>query len=129
MAEGSREFQQEEIAQLERQLQEKRAALISHAVTKGAMLTGERELVGGMYKAETITTRDPSAAELYVARAALAAVPGGAHRLAYARVDLVPGLDGNPLIIELELTEPSLFLGTGQRSAERFADVLERLAA
>ncbi|GAA2163538.1 hypothetical protein [Actinomadura napierensis] len=39
----------------------------------------------------------------------LAAVPGG-HDLLYARVDLIPGPDGEPLLIELELTEPALYL-------------------
>jgi hypothetical protein len=96
----------------------------SHAVTKGAMLVDQRELVAGMYKAETITPRTPSDAELALARAALAAVPGNAERLAYARVDLVPGPDGAPLIIELELTEPSLFMGTAPGSPERFARAL-----
>lgn len=95
--------------------------VFSHAVTKGAMLADQRELVSGLYKAEVITPRRASRAELAIARAALAAVPGGAERLAYARVDLVPGPDGAPLIIELELTEPSLFLGTAPGSAERLA--------
>ena len=42
-------------------------------------------------------------------------------RLGYARVDLVPGANGEPLVIELELTEPSLFLGTAPGSAQRLA--------
>ena len=36
--------------------------------------------------------------------------------LLYTRVDLLPGPDG-PVVIELELTEPSLFLGFDSRSA------------
>lgn len=95
--------------------------VFSHAVTKGAMLAADRALVEGLYKEETITPRIPSAAELEIGRAALAAVPGGGDRLLYARVDLVPGRDGAPLLIELELTEPSLFLGQAPGSAERFA--------
>ncbi len=38
----------------------------------------------------------------------------------YARVDLLPTADG-PVIIELELTEPSLFLEHDSASADRFA--------
>jgi hypothetical protein len=103
---------------------------LSHAVSKGAMLAGEHALVGGMYKEETITPRTPSAAELALAQRTLAAVPGGADRLLYARVDLVPGPSGEPLIIELELTEPSLFMGIVPGSAERFARAIaNRLAA
>ncbi len=93
----------------------------SHAVTKGAMLAGQRELVSGLYMSEVINPRRPHPKELAVAREALAAAPGGGKRLAYARVDLIPGPDGQPLVIELELTEPSLFLGTKAGSAERFA--------
>ena len=112
---------------LERIEEQGEAALVffgtefSHAVTKGAMLTGERELVAGLYRSEVITPRAAGAAEMAVARAALAAIPGGAQRLGYARVDLVPGANGEPLVIELELTEPSLFLGTAPGSAERLA--------
>lgn len=103
----------------------------SHAVTKGAMLAEhERESVAGLYKAETITPRQPTDQELALAERVLAAVPGGAQRLTYARVDLVPDDDGRPLLIELELTEPSLFMATAPGSAERFADaVVRRLAA
>lgn len=51
----------------------------------------------------------PTPAELAVAEAALAAVPG-APELLYARVDLVTGDDGEPRVMELELVEPNLFL-------------------
>ena len=56
-----------------------------------------------------------------MAEQALAAVPGGPERLLYARVDLLPGPDGDPLVIELELTEPSLFLAAVPAGADRFA--------
>jgi hypothetical protein len=36
-------------------------------------------------------------------------------------VDLIPGPDGRPLLVELELTEPSLFLGHDAGAAHRFA--------
>jgi glutathione synthase/RimK-type ligase-like ATP-grasp enzyme len=39
----------------------------------------------------------------------------------YARVDLVPQADGEPLLIELELVEPCLYLGLAQEAAERMA--------
>ncbi|HUP83709.1 MAG TPA: hypothetical protein VM284_05930 [Candidatus Limnocylindria bacterium] len=100
----------------------------SHSVTKGAMLADQRELVDGLYKSEVITQRAASDPELDVARAALAAIPGGAARLAYARVDLVPGPHGEPVVIELELTEPSLFMVRAPGSAERFARHLVKMA-
>jgi len=101
----------------------------SHAISKAAMLTAPRRTEsGGLYVEETITSRQPTTAELEVAATALAAVPGGADRLAYARVDLAPDADGRPLIIELELTEPSLFMNTAPGSEQRFADMLLGLA-
>lgn len=99
---------------------------VSHAARKGPMLAvgGRADDESGLYVRETITPRTPSPAELDVARAALAAVPPGLGAPAYARVDLVPGADGEPLLLELELTEPSLFLAQAPGGVERFADVL-----
>lgn len=119
---------------LERIEAEGEAALIffgtqfSHAVTKGAMLADQRELVSGLYKEEAVTPRNASSDEMSVARLALAAVPGGAAQLAYARVDLVPASTGEPLLIELELTEPSLFLAKAPGSANRLAALLASMA-
>ncbi|MEV1287493.1 hypothetical protein [Micromonospora sp. NPDC049679] len=96
----------------------------SHAIRKGPMLTGPDQGVDDLYLAEKITPRTPSEAEQAVARQVLAAVPGGAERLLYARVDLIPGPDGTPVLVELELTEPSLFLGYADGAAERFADAI-----
>jgi glutathione synthase/RimK-type ligase-like ATP-grasp enzyme len=67
-----------------------------------------------------ISPRQASPAQLAVARAALAAVPCP-DPLLYARVDVVPGPDGAPLLMELEVTEPCLFLGQARGSADRFA--------
>lgn len=46
----------------------------------------------------------------------------------YARVDLLRGESGEPLIIELELIEPSLFFAMGEGAVSRMADALARLA-
>ena len=103
--------------------------VFSHAISKGAMLAADRGLeAGGLYKGEKITASEPTPAELELARRALAAVPGGAARLLYARVDLVPGADGSPVIMELELTEPSLFMHTAPGATNRFADAIAAAA-
>jgi hypothetical protein len=94
----------------------------SHAIRKGPLLTGSGERTGE-YKEETIA-RTPQPAELEVARRVLAQVPGGADRLHYARVDLLPGPDGEPLLLELELAEPCLFLGWSEHAANRLADAI-----
>ena len=89
------------------------------------MLAADRGLeAGGVYKSETIAACVPSTAELDLAVRALDAVPGGPDRLAYGRVDVVPDVNEFPLIIELELTEPSLFMSTAAGSSERFADAI-----
>ena len=62
---------------------------------------------------------EPSAAQVDVARRALACA-GGAT-LDYARVDLVADGDGAPLVMELELVEPTLYLEAAPGAAERFA--------
>ncbi|WP_051653593.1 ATP-grasp domain-containing protein [Kitasatospora cheerisanensis] len=72
----------------------------SHAVRRGPMLGGGFEDVA----------REPDADQLALAERVLAAIPQCAELL-YARVDLVRLPDGSPVLIELELTEPRLFLG------------------
>jgi hypothetical protein len=100
----------------------------SHAIRKGAMLTGPDTGAVDAALYEQIAPRTPTPAELETAAAVLAAIPGGAKRLLYARIDLIAGPDGEPLLVELELTEPSLFFRTAQGSAERLADaILARL--
>jgi hypothetical protein len=98
--------------------------VFSHAIRKGPMLAGPDEGTVGLYRRERITPRTPTAAELTAARQALAAVPGGPERLLYARVDLIPGPDEAPLLVELEITEPSLFLGAAPDAPRRFADAI-----
>ena len=79
---------------------------------------------GGLYKRGDHRPGAHARAELAVADKALAAVPGGRERLLYARVDLIPGPDGDPVLVELELTEPSLFLGYADGAADRLADAI-----
>ena len=47
--------------------------------------------------------------------------------LLYARIDLVTGPDGQPMILEVELTEPSLFLAYSDGGADRFAQCIASL--
>ncbi|MYS80997.1 ATP-grasp domain-containing protein [Embleya scabrispora] len=96
--------------------------VFSHAVRKGAMLDGTAEVVGDLYRSEQIEAREPSAAEFAVAARVLTEIPVGP--LLYARVDLIPGADGTPTLLELELTEPSLFLAHADGAADRLADAI-----
>lgn len=100
----------------------------SHAIRKGPLLQRGAGFVGGLFAPEEITPRTPSPAEREVAEAALRALPHPA--LLYARVDLLDDGTGRPLLLELELTEPSLFFAQAPGSAERFARaILRRLRA
>jgi hypothetical protein len=105
----------------------------SHAVRKAPLLELGMAFVTAAFKAESMQTREPSRAELVVAGRVLDAVPStgaGVARgdLLYARVDLVPSADGSPVLLELELTEPSMYLtldgAQGANAAERFAAVI-----
>ncbi|WP_433343325.1 ATP-grasp domain-containing protein [Micromonospora sp. CA-111912] len=96
----------------------------SHAIRKGPMLTGPDLGPDGLYKVEDISSRAATPDQLAVAERALAAVPGGSERLLYARVDLIPGPDGSPVLVELELTEPSLFLGYADGAPGRLAEAI-----
>ena len=98
------------------------ALTFSHAIRKGPLLTatGERS---GEYS-EEITARTPGEAELDLAHRTLTLIPGGTKRLLYARVDMIPGPDGAPLLLELELTEPSLFFAFASGAASRLAEAI-----
>ena len=104
----------------------------SHAIRKGPLLTAAMDPVAGAYKEEAIEPREPSTREREVAEAVLDLLatvsPAGRSDLAYARVDLVPDHDGEPTLLELELTEPSMFLvhdgAGGALAAGRFADAI-----
>ncbi|MEP7178586.1 MAG: hypothetical protein ABI775_05820 [Pseudonocardiales bacterium] len=103
----------------------------SHAIRKGAMLPPQvvsnplDEASGGtLYMSEQVAVRQPSAAELALGEQVIRMVRerlGG--DLLYARVDLLPTPAG-PVLIELELTELSLFLAYGDGAADRFADAI-----
>jgi hypothetical protein len=93
----------------------------SHALRKDAILGAEPEIVDGLYAAETITLVEPAPAERDLADAAVAAVSARFGTPLYARVDLVPGGDGAPLLMEIELIEPSLFHQQAPGSATTLA--------
>lgn len=98
----------------------------SHAIRKGPLLRRGEGPTRALFAAEHITPRSPSAAELEVAARTLAAMPF-APPLLYARVDLIHDAAG-PRVLELELTEPSLFFAHAPGSARRFAEALLRRA-
>jgi hypothetical protein len=91
----------------------------SHAIRKGPLLKRKEGPTTELFAKETITARVPDAAELRVGAQALQATPF--ETPLYARVDLIRDQQGEPVVLELELIEPSLFFPFAVGSAERFA--------
>jgi glutathione synthase/RimK-type ligase-like ATP-grasp enzyme len=93
----------------------------SHAIRKGPLLPRGGEATRALFAPERIQPREPSDAERAVAEQVLDALPFG--RPLYARVDLLPSPEG-PRLLELELTEPSLFFDTAPGAAARLVAAL-----
>ena len=104
----------------------------THSFAKAAILTStdvERE--GDLFAKEQITPREPADADVALALATLeTAAVGELGDLAFARVDTAPlaGPDGatSPVVMELELIEPSFFFDTCPGAVDDLADVLAR---
>jgi hypothetical protein len=104
----------------------------SHAVHKDAMLaSGDDAVVDGLYRPESMSPHLATDAEIQAAQNVLAfaraRIPGrnpSSRPLLYARVDLVTPRSGSPVLMELELVEPSLFFSLAPGSLERFADAV-----
>ena len=88
------------------------AGCYSHAVRKGPLLSVGGASSSALFAPEAITPREAAADELALAERVLDAMPF--ERPLYARVDLIRDADGAPCLLELEMTEPSLFLRTPQ---------------
>ena len=102
----------------------------SHAIRKGQMLRqgGVGDMVDGLYVKEDITAIEPTQEQLALAREVLDAIPVIGEPPLYARVDVISDAEGRPLLLELELTEPSLFFAHDPSAAARMAaGVLARL--
>ena len=107
----------------------------SHSVLKGAMLDGPDVGVDGVYKEERMSRITASDEEIEAsrhvirtARRLLTASTDGVETVPepflYARVDLVSGDDDIPVLMELEMVEPSLFTTLGDGALDRFADAI-----
>lgn len=106
----------------------------SHVLRKGAVLAEDEEApireegVGAaeaMWDPELVVAGEADDAERELARRVIAHVSErfGAPPL-YARVDMLPGPEGAPVLLELEAVEPCLYLRTAPGSAERLARLI-----
>jgi glutathione synthase/RimK-type ligase-like ATP-grasp enzyme len=95
----------------------------SHAVRRGPMLAAR---VTGLDEENVHAEfRAPDPDQLALAERVLGEFPD----VLYARVDLVRLADGTPVLIELELTEPYLFLRYAPEGAANLARALAEVAA
>lgn len=100
----------------------------THAIRKNALLTGPAEDTGELYAEEENSAYEATPEQIEVAERALAvARTATGADLTYARVDLVTGDDGVPMVIELELTEPSLWMKYGTGVEDKLADAVVKL--
>lgn len=90
----------------------------SHAIRKGPLLTAGEPDIQGLFAPENITPREPRPEERAVADHVVAEVQRRFGRLLYVRVDVI---GSDPMVLELELTEPSLFFLHSEGAAERYA--------
>ena len=97
---------------------------VSHAISKEPVLENVRrpleDLSRGAHQVVGPAAVDRRLADFAVQ--VLASVPP----VLYARVDTVMGGDGEPILMELEVTEPFLFLEHAPEGAERFARAVVR---
>lgn len=95
---------------------------LTHAVRKTARFAGQAEVVS--------EALDVASDEDVIARAAIDAAreATGASALLYGRVDIMRDRQGAPMVSELELIEPSLFLQQSEDALRRFVAAIAALA-
>ncbi len=94
--------------------------VFSHAIRK---IPAAGDFRVQIFHGGSVVAHTPSPAELAVGAAALTLTPSPTS---YARVDLVP-VAGEPMVMELEVIEPQLFLDHHPEAPARFADQLATL--
>lgn len=100
----------------------------SHAIRKGALLAADGTV--NVPTSDFRKEREPDETEISIASNALKAAAdklGLKRPLLYARVDLVRDIKGHPVVLEMEIAEPSLSLPNCRGSAIRFALALKEM--
>jgi len=106
----------------------------SHSIRKGPLLALDAAPSRALFAPETITAHRPSPDERRAGAAVIRAlgslplVGESLHPPLYARVDLVTDEAGAPLVLELELCEPSVFLAFDPGAARRLARAITSVA-
>jgi len=97
----------------------------SHAFRKGAILATGDNVKNGLYTEEDISSREASSQERELGEQVMDfIVEKFGYAPLYARVDVVRGSAGVPVLMELELAEPSLYLHMDKDAGTRFASAV-----
>jgi glutathione synthase/RimK-type ligase-like ATP-grasp enzyme len=105
----------------------------SHVLRKRAVLRPDErapvrdDAIGAaevMYSDDLVGPGEASSSERELARAVIDHIARRFGTPLYARVDIVPGPDGEPVLIELEAVEPNLYLSTSPGSGLRLAEAI-----
>ena len=96
----------------------------SHAVRRGAVLNDQTSPKVEIEYAPDVRPHEASPAERLLGDRVMAHIPGGSRTLLYARIDLISRSAGIPMLLEAELTEPTLFLEFSQDGVERLAECI-----
>jgi hypothetical protein len=111
------------------------AGELSHVLHKRAILqpdevaptsSGPRDVAVAMLAADLVTAGTATDAEIRLAERVMTAVTRRFGVPLYARIDLLEGPGGSPLLSEIEVIEPHLYLATAPGAAERFAEAIQR---
>ena len=103
---------------------------VSHVLTKRPILRDEGiapvtddelKVAKALREKDIVVAGVADAAQEAMARQVHDEVQARFGALCYVRVDLVPDLDGAPVLLELEAIEPSLYLSSCRGAAERLA--------
>ncbi len=100
--------------------------VFSHGFEKGSILhlheVGSDHAEHGLFALERIGPRVPRSDQLKVAQSVIDHISTRfSEAPLYARVDLLDSIEGTPLLLELEITEPSWFLATSPGAADTAA--------
>ena len=99
----------------------------SHAIHKGALLRADAGVTERLWEQQVISAAEPRPDQHLLAETVMGAVVRLVGPTTYARIDVVDGPEGTPLVLEVEVVEPSLFLNLFPDAARQLASRLRFL--